>query len=108
MTNTAIKAVALGLALAWSFNAHPARAAVTEYFCVKDHNKPFKALIVACYTDAGCEYVTSIGGDPVRNYDVESVPYALGKEKIEGIVTSSNTIIKKIQGFGYTCKKIGK
>jgi hypothetical protein len=51
--------------------------------------------------------VKSIGGDPIRSYDVESVPYALGREKIEGIVTSSDAIIKKILGFGYTCKKAG-
>jgi len=107
MTSTAIKAAVLGLALAWSFNAHPARAAATEYFCVKNHSKTFQGLTMACYTDAGCEFVKSISGDPIRSYDVESVPYALGREKIEGIVTSSDAIIKKILGFGYACKKAG-
>ena len=74
-----------------------------EYLCVKDHGKSYKDLVMACYSDNGCKYIESIGGEPIRDYDRVSVPYALGRGKIEGIVTSSAEIMKKIRGFGYKC-----
>jgi Protein of unknown function (DUF3828) len=78
-----------------------------EYLCVKDHSKSYQGLVMACYSDTGCKYVQSIGGEPIRDCDRDSVPYALGREKIEGIVTSSAPIMKKIGEFGYECKKSG-
>ena len=74
-----------------------------EYLCVKDHSKTYEHLVMACYSDNGCKHVESIGGEPIRDYDRVSVPYALGRGKIEGIVTSSAEIMKKIRGFGYKC-----
>lgn len=80
-------------------------SAETEVLCVKDHGRAYKDLAMACYSDAGCKLVEAIGGEPIRDYDRDSVPFALGREKIEGIVTSSQAIIKKIAEFGYPCKK---
>jgi hypothetical protein len=77
-----------------------------EYLCVKDLKAPHEGQSMACYTDNGCSYVESIGGEPLRDYDRESVPFALGREKIEGIVTSSAGIMKKIAEFGYKCEKL--
>ena len=67
---------------------------------------PYEDRVMACYSDNGCKYVESIGADPIRNYDRVSVSYALGRGKIEGIVTSSAEIMKKIREFGYKCKPL--
>jgi hypothetical protein len=79
-------------------------AAPSEKICLKTHVASLKDLTIACYTDAGCAYVTGLGGDAIRDYDTASVPFVLGREKIEGIVTSDGAIMKKIAGYGYTCK----
>lgn len=96
----------LGTSLAISAAVLPAAAAAPEKLCLKTHTATLKDLTIACYSDTGCNYVTTLGGDPVRDYDVASVPFALGREKIEGIVTSSDAIMKKIAGYGYTCKPV--
>jgi hypothetical protein len=83
-----------------------AGAAPPEQLCVKKHGPDLKGLTVACYSDAGCKYVEALGAETVRDYDTKSVPFALGREKIEGIVTSSAPIMKQITGYGYVCKAI--
>lgn len=84
-----------------------ARAAPPEFLCVKDHSKPFEGYVIACYSDAGCNLAQARGAEPVRDYDKASVAAALGREKIEGIVTDSAPIMKKIRGYGYDCRKVG-
>jgi hypothetical protein len=77
-----------------------------EFLCLKNLDAPLTGLSVACYTEVGCAYVQKNAGEPVPDYDQESVPYALGREKIEGIVTSSHPIMTKIKEFGYACKPL--
>ena len=84
--------------------AHAAEGA--EYLCLKNLSAPLEGLSIACYSQAGCAFVEAQKGDPLPDYDQESVPYALGREKIEGIVTSSGAIMKKIREFGYACRKL--
>src|SRR5262245_11743284 len=81
-------------------------AEAPEQICVKDHGKGYAGLAIACYSDAGCAYVEKAGGEALRDYDQESVPFALGREKIEGIVTASAKIMKQIKAYGYTCKTV--
>jgi hypothetical protein len=101
---SALAAVAaLGAAVA---TTAPAKADPSEFLCLKDLNAPLEGLSIACYTEAGCAYVEAQKADPLPDYDKESVPYALGREKIEGIVTSSEPIMKKIEEFGYSCRKL--
>jgi hypothetical protein len=81
----------------------------TEFLCLKKASLygPYEGLAVACYTDRGCAFVEKLGAETLPDYDTESVAAALGREKIEGIVTSSGAIIKEIEGYGYTCRKAG-
>lgn len=96
---------AFGLAI--TVAAIPARATEIEFLCTKPETTSFDAnTVVACYSDPGCVYVQKLGADPVRDYDVKSVAAALGREKIEGIVTSSAPIMKQIKGYGYVCKEV--
>jgi hypothetical protein len=101
--STVAAVVALGAAMTtWA----PAKAEPQEFLCLKDLKAPLEGLSIACYTEAGCAYVEAQKAEPLPDYDQESVPYALGREKIEGIVTSSEPIMKKIKSFGYSCRKL--
>lgn len=84
-----------------AIGAGPAHA--LERFCTKDPNGSFKGANIACYSTQGCAFVKGIGGDPIFDYDRASVVAALGREKIDGVVTSSNKIINQIKKFGYQC-----
>jgi hypothetical protein len=83
-----------------------ATAEAPEFLCLKDLRAPLEGLSIACYTEVGCAFVEARKADPLPDYDQESVAYALGREKIEGIVTSSGPIMKKIKEFGYACRKL--
>lgn len=81
----------------------PASAA-PELICLKSGDPAsLDELAIACYSDQACSYVEQHKGEALRDYDETSVAAALGREKIEGIVTSSAPIIKQIKGYGYTC-----
>jgi hypothetical protein len=95
-----IKTVVIGAAFS-ALSTHS--AAAFERFCSKNPNGSFKGTSIACYSTKGCAFVTGIGADPIFDYDRASVVAALGREKIDGIVTSSNTIIRQIKKFGYQC-----
>lgn len=46
-----------------------------EFLCIKPATTSFDDnTVIACYSDAGCAYVQRLGADPVRDYDVKSVP----------------------------------
>ena len=82
----------------------PASAASPELICLKSGDPAsLDELAVACYSDQACAYVEQHKGEALRDYDEASVAAALGREKIEGIVTSSAPIIKQIKGYGYIC-----
>lgn len=83
-----------------------ALAADAEFLCLKDLKAPLEGLSIACYTENGCAFVEAQKAEPLPDYDQDSVAYALGREKIEGIVTSSAPIMKKIKEFGYACRKL--
>jgi hypothetical protein len=91
---------AAGLAL-------PAQAAGAEFFCAKPETKSWDDnTTVACYSDAGCAYAAQLGAYVARDYDLKSVVAALGREKIEGVVTSSTPITTAIKRFGYVCEQL--
>lgn len=102
------RAAGVGLAvILLATGAGPAAAGNgTEFLCLKDLDASLEGLSIACYSQAGCAFVEAQKADPLPDYDQESVPYALGREKIEGIVTSSGAIMKKIREFGYACRKL--
>ncbi|SFV29650.1 hypothetical protein [Hyphomicrobium facile] len=82
----------------------PASAGSPELICLKSGDPAsLNELAVACYSDQACAYVEQHKGEALRDYDETSVVAALGREKIEGIVTSSAPIMKKIKGYGYNC-----
>ena len=105
MPSVRLSTVVAGILLAASAPACQA-AEASEFLCLKDLNAALEGLSVACYSEAGCAYVEQHKGDPLPDYDQESVAYALGREKIEGIITASDPIMKKIKGFGYACRKL--
>lgn len=81
-----------------------ASAASPELICLKSEDPAsLDELAIACYSDQACAYVEQHKGEALRDYDETSVAAALGREKIEGIVTSSAPIIKQIKGYGYNC-----
>ena len=82
-------------------SAEPAQS--VEFLCLKTPAASLEGLAVACYSDRACSYVDAQKGDPLRDYDTASVAAALGREKIEGIVTASIQIMKQISGYGYAC-----
>jgi hypothetical protein len=105
-------AMMLGLGFARAQDQAPpkqndASPAATEFLCLKKESLygPYESLAIACYSQSGCAFVEKLGAETLPDYDTESVAAALGREKIEGIVTSSEAIMKQIKGYGYICKK---
>lgn len=89
------------MASASSPDAAPAAA---EEICLKSHKQvSLEGLAIACYSDRGCAFVEERKGEPLADYDEASVASALGREKIEGIITDNVPIMKEIAGYGYTC-----
>lgn len=98
---------ALAAAMLIFLNLSTSMAAAAESICLKSHEgNSLEEMAIACYSDSGCSYVEEHKGETLRDYDEASVAAALGREKIEGIVTSSAPIIKKITGYGYVCKPL--
>jgi hypothetical protein len=105
-------AMVFGHFTAWAQETAPpkpddAAPAAAEFLCLKKKALygPYEDLSIACYTDRGCAFVEKLGAETLPDFDTESVAAALGREKIEGIVTSSEPIMKEIKGYGYVCKK---
>jgi len=98
--------VVLSLGILFS-NSRSTNADPAEFLCLKSHESTsLEEMAIACYSDNGCAYVEDNKGETLRDYDVASVAAALGREKIEGIVTSSAPIMKQITGYGYGCKPL--
>jgi hypothetical protein len=89
-----------------AFAGCAAVAAPTEQFCTYRGKNPEQGDSVACYSDAGCRFAAALGADPVRDYDVESAPYALARGKITAIVASSPSLIAKVKQVGGKCRSI--
>lgn len=96
--------ISLGILFA---NSRVTMAEPAEFLCLKSHESTsLEEMAIACYSDSGCAYVEENKGETLRDYDVASVAAALGREKIEGIVTSSAPIMKQITGYGYSCNPL--
>ncbi len=92
--------LATALLVAVTLAGPAATAANGEQFCIHGGQKPEKADLVACYSDAGCRFGGSLGAEPIRGYDQSSAPFALARGKITGIVTSSAGLIAQIKRSG--------
>lgn len=89
--------------------ALPVEAADLELFCAKPATIAWDdSTTIACYSDSGCAYAESLGAYVARDYDLKSVVAALGREKIDGVVTSSSAIVDAVKGFGYACAPLGR
>ncbi len=80
--------------------SNDASPAATEFLCLKKESLygPYEGLAIACYSQSGCAFVEKLGAETLPDYDTTSVAAALGREKIEGIVTSSDADHEADQG----------
>jgi hypothetical protein len=81
-------------------------AAPSEQFCTYRGKNPDQGDSVACYSDAGCRFAATLGAEPIRDFDVESAPYALARGKITAVIASSPSLIGKVKQVGGTCRSI--
>ncbi len=96
-------------AIAASFCATSAMAADPQHWLCQNTKAPMASWgdsSVACYSDRACAFVTAKGGEPLPDYDVKSVSAALGRGKIEALLTTSDSIVAAGKKFGYVCSKI--
>jgi hypothetical protein len=75
-------------------------AAPSEQFCTYRGKNPDQGDSVACYSDAGCRFAATLGAEPIRDFDVESAPYALARGKITAVIASSPSLIGKVKQVG--------
>lgn len=95
---------ALALVLATA-DIEQVQAGPGEMLCINPKLRdPIQGSTIACYTDAGCKFATSLGGEPIRDFDPASAPFALARGKIGAIVTSSTALIDKTKEVGGTCR----
>jgi hypothetical protein len=108
MSRATIRAIVAGAvgAVALVSNASAQSGKVTEHFCTKAPLASWKDAAIACYSDRSCAFVKARGGDPIPDYDAKSVSAALGRGKIEGILTPSSAIAAAGRKFGYACHRI--
>ena len=97
--------IATALLVAVTLASSAVTAANAEQLCTHSGQSP-KGGTVACYSDAGCRFAASLGGEPVRDYSPSSAPFALARGKITGIVTSSSGLITQIRKAGGSCRRI--
>lgn len=62
---------------------------------------------IACYSDAGCARAAKLGGEPIRDFDQESAPFALARGKISAIVSASEAMTAKSKDVGALCAEVG-
>lgn len=86
--------------LAWS---HAAANAEERQVCIHAAQASYSGETIACYSDADCLVAEKMGGDPVRDYDEASAPFALARGKIAAIVTSSARLMKAVVKAGGRC-----
>lgn len=67
---------------------------------------PVKGDTIACYSDDDCKYAVALGGEPIRDFDPASAPFALARGKIAAIVTSSPELIEKTEKAGGSCRPL--
>jgi hypothetical protein len=76
-----------------------------ERVCINPkEGPPGPDTTVACYSDKGCALAASLSAEPIRDYDVESAPFALARGKISAIVTAAPDVIKIAEKNGAVCR----
>ena len=86
-------------------DVEPVQAGPGEMLCINPKfGDPTQGSTIACYTDDGCKFATSLGGELIRDFDPASAPFALARGKIGAIVTSSTDLIDKTKNVGGTCR----
>ncbi len=80
-----------------------ALAGAVEHVCITATQASYDGETIACYSDAGCRHAERMGGEPVRDYDETSAPFALARGKIAAIVTSSARLMNSIAKAGGRC-----
>lgn len=76
-----------------------------ETVCTNPNDDPpGPGTTVACYSDAGCAIAQAFGAEPIRDYDLESAPFALARGKISAIVTSDADVIRIAKTNGAICR----
>jgi hypothetical protein len=98
--------LATALLVAVTLASSAVTAASGEQFCTHGGQNPVKGDSVACYSDAGCRFASSLGAEPVRDFSPSSAPFALARGKITGIVTSSSGLITQIRKAGGSCRRL--
>jgi Asp/Glu/hydantoin racemase len=98
--------LATALLVAVTLASSALTAASGEQFCTHGGQNPVKGDSVACYSDAGCRFASSLGAEPVRDFSPSSAPFALARGKITGIVTSSSGLITQIRKAGGSCRRL--
>lgn len=83
-------------------------ASSAEHVCITAAQASYAGETIACYSDAGCDHAQKMGGDPVRDYDPASAPFALARGKIGAIVTSSMQLMKNIAKAGGRCAPVAR
>lgn len=87
------------------FTCPAARAGQDEIVCINPKDDPpGPDSTVACYSDEGCAVAESFGAEGIRDYDVQSAPFALARGKISAIVTAAPDLIKIAKANGAVCQ----
>lgn len=75
-----------------------------QFMCINSkQGQPEKGDTIACYSDEDCRYAVALGGEPIRDFDPASAPFALARGKISAIVTSSPKLIDETEKAGGAC-----
>lgn len=75
-----------------------------QFMCINTkHGEPVKGDTIACYSDNDCKHAVALGGEPIRDFDPSSAPFALARGKISAIVTSSPELIEQTEKAGGSC-----
>ena len=85
-----------------------ASASEIEQVCLKSELSSVTGETIACYSDAGCKYAQQLGGEPVRDFDVGSAPYALARGKIAAIISNNSPLLEAIRKVGAVCTPLSR
>lgn len=76
-----------------------------DFVCKLKPTKNYADTTIACYSDAGCARAANLGGEPIRDFDQESAPFALARGKISAIISDSEAMIAAAEKAGANCAK---
>lgn len=99
-------AISVGLMLSAS-GLGESYAIAGDLVCKLKSTKNYADTTIACYSDAGCVWAAKLGGEPIRDFDQASAPFALTRGKISVIVSGSEAMIAKSKEVGAVCAEAG-